>query len=321
MTSSPDTNANLKTTSTDVAASAKPVQLRFANVFKCVLPLALLLLIAAWLWVLYGNEQMLSDLLEPPLVEAHGIVLMNGAPLGHAEVTTVPLRKSLTGAFGMTDAKGRFTLRTLSRTRSLPGAYPGQHKVGVVAYQPTQQAFGSPTARTPMQFRNPNQSPLTITVSSSPDQSQEIRIELEGELAPVSATPESTRVSEVLGEFDLNKNGKLEANEIPRDGAAAYLANADANGDSSVDEIELLNSIRQHPQPATSADNMMQVGAGFIVGHIFNAHDQNEDGVLDKEEVAKMPAENREHARIAKADLNNDCVIEREELTATVQDE
>jgi Ca2+-binding EF-hand superfamily protein len=66
---------------------------------------------------------------------------------------------------------------------------------------------------------------------------------------------------------------------------------------------------------------MMQVGAGFIVGHIFNAHDQNEDGVLDKEEVAKMPAENREHARIAKADLNNDGVIEREELTATVQDD
>ena len=61
---------------------------------------------------------------------------------------------------------------------------------------------------------------------------------------------------------------------------------------------------------------MMQVGAGFIVGHIFNAHDQNEDGVLDKEEVAKMPAENREHARIAKADLNNDGVVNNMDILA-----
>lgn len=320
MTSSPNTDGNRQITSTDRATSAKPDQFHFLNVVKCVLPLAFLVLIAAGLWVSYGSEQMFTDLFEPPLVEAHGIVLINGTPLGHAEVTTIPLRKSLTGAFGTTDEKGRFSLRTLSRTKSLPGAYVGLHKVGVVAYQPTQQAFGSPTARTPMQFRNPNQSSLTITVSRNPDQNQEIRIELQGELAPVSATPESTRVSEVLEEFDLNKNGKLDANEIPQDGTASYLANADANGDNSVDKSELLNSMRQQPQSTDSANNMMQVGAGFIVGHIFNAHDQNEDGVLDREEIAKMPAENRKHSRITEADLNNDGLVEREELTAAVQD-
>lgn len=320
MTSSPHTDSNLQTTSSDPATPAKPTHFRLFNVFKCALPLAFLVLIVAWLWVAYGNEQMFDDLFEPPLVEAHGIVLINGTPLSHAEVTTVPVRKSLTGAFGMTDEKGRFSLRTLSRTKSLLGAYAGLHKVGVVAYQPTQQAFGSPTARTPMKFRNPNQSSLTITVSRNPEQNQEIRIELRGELAPVSATPESTRVSEVLGEFDLNKNGKLDANEIPQDGPGAHLAKADANGDGSVDRIELLNSMRQQPQSTTSPNNMMQVGAGFIVGHIFNAHDHNEDGVLDQEEIEKMPAETREHARITEADLNNDGVVEREELTAAVQD-
>ena len=42
--------------------------------------------------------------------------------------------------------------------------------------------------------------------------------------------------------------------------------------------------------------------------------------MLDREEIAKMPAENRKHSRITEADLNNDGLVEREELTATVQD-
>ena len=322
MTSSPNADAHPQAPDVDHESPTKPSQFQLVNVIKYALPLTVLLVVAAWLWTSYGNDQMFADLFQPPVVRVHGIVLINGKPLGNAEVTTVPLRKGLSGAFGMTDEKGRFSLHTLSRTKSLSGAYAGLHKVGVVAYQPTQQAFGSPTARTPMQFRNPNQSPLTITVSRNPDQNQEIRIELQGELAPPSPTPESDLLNGVLGEFDMNKNGKLEENEIPREGPASYLVNADANEDNTLDKSELLKSIRQQQQQSTTpANNMMQVGAGFIVGHIFNAHDKNEDGVLDGEEISTMPAENLEHSRVTEADRNNDGVVDREELIATVQDD
>lgn len=321
MTSIPDSEARSAVANVDPNPTNRKSAFRVANVIKFATPLAVLLTLGAWLWTSYGDEQVFTKLFQPPLIEAHGIVLINGEPLDNAEVITAPLRKGLSGAFGMTDKKGRFTLQTLSHTTALSGAYAGIHKVGVVAYQPTQQAFGSPATRTPMQFRDPNRSAVTITVSRNPAQNQDIRIELEGELIPISPTPEMLRVTAVLKQFDVNKSGQLEANEIPHEGQAAFLASADSDGNGILDQAELLDSIRRHSSQGSrnGPNGMTQIGAGFIVGHIFESHDNNDDGVLDKTEISEMSAENLRHSRANTADTNADGVVDRKELTAAIQ--
>ena len=61
----------------------------------------------------------------PGLVPSGGVLLYEGEPLPWATVTLVPQKSDGTsrGASAMTDAKGRFNIRTLGQNGILPGNY------------------------------------------------------------------------------------------------------------------------------------------------------------------------------------------------------
>lgn len=65
----------------------------------------------------------------PKTVPAAGVVTLDGKPVEGAQVVLVPASGDMqTGAFGTTDASGRFTLRAFEQK---PGAIPGEYKVQV----------------------------------------------------------------------------------------------------------------------------------------------------------------------------------------------
>lgn len=64
----------------------------------------------------------------PKTVPAEGVVTLDGKPVDGAQVVLVPSGDAQTGAFGTTDASGRFALRAYQEK---PGAIPGDYKVQV----------------------------------------------------------------------------------------------------------------------------------------------------------------------------------------------
>lgn len=64
----------------------------------------------------------------PRTVPAKGIVTLDGKPVEGAQVVLVPAAEGTTGAFGTTDASGRFSLRAYDEK---DGAIPGAYKVQV----------------------------------------------------------------------------------------------------------------------------------------------------------------------------------------------
>jgi hypothetical protein len=64
----------------------------------------------------------------PRTVPAKGIVTLDGKPVEGAQVVLVPAAEGATGAYGATDASGRFSLRAYEEKE---GAIPGDYKVQV----------------------------------------------------------------------------------------------------------------------------------------------------------------------------------------------
>jgi len=64
----------------------------------------------------------------PKTVPATGIVTLDGKPVDGAQVILVPEKEGTTGAFGATDANGKFSLRAFDEKE---GAIPGAYKVQV----------------------------------------------------------------------------------------------------------------------------------------------------------------------------------------------
>jgi hypothetical protein len=64
----------------------------------------------------------------PDTVPAEGIVTLDGKPVEGAQVVLVPAAEGTTGAYGTTDASGKFALRAFEQKE---GAIPGAYKVQV----------------------------------------------------------------------------------------------------------------------------------------------------------------------------------------------
>jgi hypothetical protein len=64
----------------------------------------------------------------PRTVPAEGTVTLDGKPVEGASVVLVPAAEGTTGAYGTTDASGRFALRAFEEKE---GAIPGAYKVQV----------------------------------------------------------------------------------------------------------------------------------------------------------------------------------------------
>jgi hypothetical protein len=60
----------------------------------------------------------------PKTVPAAGVVTLDGKPVDGAQVVLVPAGAGVTGAFGVTDSSGRFSLRAYEQK---PGAIPGEY--------------------------------------------------------------------------------------------------------------------------------------------------------------------------------------------------
>lgn len=64
----------------------------------------------------------------PKTVPASGIVTLDGKPVDGAQVVLVPANEGMTGATGVTDASGHFSLRAYPQK---DGAIPGEYKAQV----------------------------------------------------------------------------------------------------------------------------------------------------------------------------------------------
>src|SRR5436305_14453351 len=64
----------------------------------------------------------------PKTVPATGVVTLDGKPVDGAQVVLVPAGQEITGASGVTDSSGRFSLRAYPEK---DGAIPGEYKVQV----------------------------------------------------------------------------------------------------------------------------------------------------------------------------------------------
>jgi hypothetical protein len=64
----------------------------------------------------------------PKTVPALGVVTLDGKPVEGAQVVIVPANSEATGAYGTTDASGKFSLRAFEEK---DGAIPGDYKVQV----------------------------------------------------------------------------------------------------------------------------------------------------------------------------------------------
>src|SRR5262249_27215526 len=64
----------------------------------------------------------------PKTVPASGVVTLDGKPVDGAQVILVPAAEGTTGAFGVTDSSGHFSLRAYDQK---PGAIRGEYKVRV----------------------------------------------------------------------------------------------------------------------------------------------------------------------------------------------
>ena len=113
----------------------------------------------------------------PGLVPAEGTLLVGGEPLEGVVVSLNPVSVSVEfprTAFGVTDASGRFKVRTLQPD---DGAYPGEYAVTAIKYvpDPRNPAVDSYNIL-PEKYANPSTSGIAVTVG--PRGSKDIAIEL-----------------------------------------------------------------------------------------------------------------------------------------------
>lgn len=136
----------------------------------------------------------------PKTVPVSGVVLLDGNPIEGASVTFMSNDGNRV-ANGITDASGKYTLRTVFGSQLIDGAVPGGHKVGVAKTQsdgagPPQpkdgetpqemvnRMAGSPTNTSkvketfliPKKFNSPEYSGLTATVSESGANEIELKV-------------------------------------------------------------------------------------------------------------------------------------------------
>jgi hypothetical protein len=63
----------------------------------------------------------------PKTVPATGIVTLDGKPVAGAQIVLIPEAETATGAYGTSDASGRFSLRAYEEKEgAIPGAYKAQ---------------------------------------------------------------------------------------------------------------------------------------------------------------------------------------------------
>ena len=220
-----------------------------------VIPAVVILGGAIALWVLRDS------IFPPQLAQVSGIVTMNGEPLANANIRTLPFNfaageaSGLNDAEGVSDAEGRFTLSTFKGGEPLEGAYVGDHKVTVAVTEPGPGGFGVVTL-SPAEYADSTTTTLRIAVSSSADENQSFKLELEGEVkgrktddAISSGTQGMMQmgagmtVGRAFTEGDSNKDGKLDQTEIKaldeQERKQMKLAEADTNKDGFVDREEL----------------------------------------------------------------------------------
>ncbi len=220
-----------------------------------VIPAVVILGGAIALWVLRDS------IFPPRLVQVSGIVYMNGEPLANANIRTLPFNfaageaSGLNDAEGVSDTEGRFTLSTFEGGEPLEGAYVGDHKVTVAVTEPGPGGFGVVTL-SPAEYADSTTTTLRIAVSSSADENQSFKLELEGEIKgrktddAISGGTQGMMqmgagmmVGRAFTEGDSNKDGKLDQKEIKaldeQDRKQMKLAEADTNKDGFVDREEL----------------------------------------------------------------------------------
>lgn len=127
-----------------------------------------------------------------------GTVTMDGAPVEGATVTFYNQDSTGEPGGGKTDATGAYTVTSSGASNGGKGLLPGTYKVTVMKYEevvdPDQEAFdkgeidydelqkrkgktmsgtrtgGAPKLLTPAQYANPGGTPLSVTVSTNPQE-------------------------------------------------------------------------------------------------------------------------------------------------------
>ena len=111
-----------------------------------------------------GWDSQLSGLFGPSLVNATGSVTYNGKPVTTGYVQTAPVSGSFRGALGPLDDEGNFELSTHIEGSLTKGAYPGQHKLAVVAGTSKPGQF-APTPIVPQKVYEIGTTDLRISVT------------------------------------------------------------------------------------------------------------------------------------------------------------
>ncbi len=106
----------------------------------------------------------------PELVDAQGIVTLDGKPLPNATVTFSPTNGQGSPAYGVTDAMGHYTLNF---TRDRSGVMPGNHDVMIKTEKlnPEDLADGEPVPEfvpLPRKYSQPGE--LTADVNSEKEE-------------------------------------------------------------------------------------------------------------------------------------------------------
>jgi hypothetical protein len=139
------------------------------------------------LWGYYDIGERIHRWFLPPLVKVTGRVYLNGQPLRGAEVFTQVVGRKCRGAMGMTDADGRFSLRTDVEGDFFAGAYAGEHRVTVQAPDPSVKPGPfKPPLITPGEYAEFETTPLRIRVDRDPERNQ-VEFRLESKAAPKTA--------------------------------------------------------------------------------------------------------------------------------------
>ena len=160
----------------DASGDAPPAEGRSASLsprrlLVVIVPLLVLFGGAFAFFGQFNGAEWLAGLTRPPLVAAGGRVLYNGEPLEGALVTTTPTRSGLKPSIGVTDGEGRFRLMTDVEGTYAEGAYAGTHRVTVSKHDKPKGA-SPPPLLTPDRYNSPQETPLTITVTRSPEENE-----------------------------------------------------------------------------------------------------------------------------------------------------
>jgi hypothetical protein len=150
-----------------------PSRFCLGRVLLLLVPLVVSVLLLGWGCGYYDVGNRISRWLLPPLIPVSGRVFLNAEPLGKADIFTEPVGRQCRGAMGMTDAEGRFTLRTDVDGDFFPGAYAGEHRVIVLGIDPNAPPGPfKPPLVTPPECENFETTPLRIQVDRDPSRNQ-----------------------------------------------------------------------------------------------------------------------------------------------------